>query len=143
LTSPADFKKRLNHELPEGLEILGAALISNNEKSLNNIFSRYEYEVTIDNALEKHIISFIDRENCLVAREKKTVDIRPMVEKAEVNGNILHLFLIDTEGAKARLHEILGEMLQQTTGEVQSLIIKRISLYGYNSNVNQGSLVRK
>jgi citrate lyase synthetase len=78
-----------------------------------------------------------------VAREKKTVDIRPMIEKAEVKGDMLHLFLADTEGAKARLHEILGEMLQQTTEEVQALIIKRISLYGYNSNVNQDSLVRK
>jgi radical SAM-linked protein len=143
LRNPADFKRSLNHELPEGLEILGAALISNSEKSLNNIFSRYEYEVTIDSALEKHVTSFIDRDNCLVAREKKTVDIRPMVEKAEIRGNVLHLFLTDTEEAKARLHEILGEMLQQTTGEVQSLIIKRISLYGYNSSVNQGSLVRK
>jgi radical SAM family uncharacterized protein/radical SAM-linked protein len=141
LIDPADFQKKLNRELPEGFEILNAALIPKNEKSLNNLFSRYEYEIIINSTLEKHITSFIQKENYPVPREKKTVDIRPMVEKAGINGNILYLLLTDTEKAKVRLNEILREMLQQTTEEVQSLMIKRISLYGYNSNVEQNDAV--
>lgn len=141
LMTPSDFQKRLNLELPEGLRIIDAALISKNDASLNDLFSRYEYEIVIDRERENHIISFIHKQHCPVARENKTVDIRPMVEKAEINGNTLHLLLTDTEKAKVRLNEILREMLQLTAGEVQSLMIKRISLYGYNSKTNKNKAI--
>ncbi|MEN8264888.1 MAG: TIGR03960 family B12-binding radical SAM protein [Nitrospirota bacterium] len=139
---PGRFKTRLNIELPEGLTILNAALIPVSEPSLNDMFSMYQYEIQIDDELKKQITSFIKTENCLISRKKKKVDIRPMVKNAEIKGNILDLTLTDTEEANARLHEILGEMLQLTSEEVQSLIIKRISLYGYTNKANQKSLVR-
>ncbi len=139
---PGRFKTRLNSELPEGLTILNAALIPGSEPSLNDMFSVYQYEIQIDNDLKDNITSFIKTEKCLVSRKKKEVNVRPMVKNAEIRDNILDLTLTDTEEANARLHEILGEMLQLTSEEVQSLIIKRISLYGYNNKPDQKSLVR-
>ncbi|GBE41454.1 radical SAM superfamily protein [bacterium BMS3Bbin09] len=134
IMSPSDFSDRLNAELPEGLKILSAALISKSERSLNDLFSSYEYEVTIDNSLENKINSFMGLESCPVERKNKTVDIRPMVEKADIKGSTLHLLLSDTDKVKVRLYEILEAMFEKEREEVQAIPVKRISLYGYNMN---------
>ncbi len=127
---PADFIGMLNSRLPDGLEILSAALIGMNEKALNNIFSRYEYEIRIDSAWRKHIDSFMDRQSWPVYRDnRKTVDIRPLVEKAETGGDTLRLVLVDTGSVKARLQEVLREMLQADEEEIQSASIKRVGLW--------------
>ncbi len=128
--NPADFVTMLNLRLPEGLKILNAALIAVTEKALNNIFSRYEYEIRIDRASQKHINSFMDRQTCPVSRDNnKTVDIRPLVEKAGISGDTLRLFLVDTGSVKARLQEVLKEMLQADTEQIQSTAIKRVGLW--------------
>ena len=134
IMSPSDFSTRLNAELPEGLKILSTALISKSERSLNDLFSSYEYEVTIDNSLENKINSFMGLESCPVERKNKTVDIRPMVKKAEIKGSTLHLLLSDTDTVKVRLYEILEAMFQKVREEVQSIPVKRTALYGYNKD---------
>ncbi|MBI5408645.1 MAG: TIGR03960 family B12-binding radical SAM protein [Nitrospirae bacterium] len=140
LMNTSDFLKILNAELPEGLEAKGAVLIPTKERSLNDLISRYEYEVNFDNEDEEYINSFLGRQECLVIRgdenmqgERKSVDIRPMVEEAEITDGTLRIVLTDTDRAKARLYEILKEMLQKPVEEIQTLMIKRICLYGYNS----------
>jgi radical SAM family uncharacterized protein/radical SAM-linked protein len=134
-----DFIKAVNSELPEGLEIHDAFLIPRNEHPLNDFISRYQYEVIIDKETDKQINSFMSRQECLVLRENganpsaaRTVDIRPMVEKAEVKGTTLHLMLVDKDSAKVRLYEVLKEMLQRPVEEIHLATIKRICLYGYN-----------
>jgi radical SAM family uncharacterized protein/radical SAM-linked protein len=129
---PEEFLEKVNQQLPPGLKLLSSYIISSKEKALNDLFSCYEYEVIIDKSLEKKINSFIQRKDCLVSRDNKTVDIRPTVKSAEVSNEKLKLFLVDTEKAKARLYEILKEMLQMTDEQLHSLRIKRIGLYGYN-----------
>jgi hypothetical protein len=83
--------------------------------------------------------------HCLVLREDKnrgsfsrpfsgpSVDIRLMVEEAEIIDNTLNLMLVDTDRAKVRLYEILKEMLQRPVEEIQATMIKRVRLFGYNS----------
>ncbi len=127
------FLKIVNSELPKGLKLLDAYLITKNEMSLNNLFSRYEYEIAIDKALEKNINFFMSLQSYQVSRDNKTVDIRPMVEKAEIKNNTLSLILSDTQKAKARLNEILKILLHKTTEEIRSTTIKRVGLYGYNN----------
>ena len=136
-----DFIKAVNSELPEGLEVHDAFLIPRNEHPLNDFISRYQYEVTIDKETDKQINSFMSRQECLVLRENganpsaaRTVDIRPMVEKAEVKGITLHLMLVDNDSAKVRLYEVLKEMLQRPVEEIHLATIKRICLYGYNKS---------
>ncbi len=133
IMSPSDFSTRLNAELPEGLKILDAALITKKERSLNELFSSYEYEITIDSSLENNINSFIHLESCLVERKNKTVDIRPMVKNAEIKGSTLYLLLSDTDKVKVRLYEILEAMFQKAREEIQHLPVKRTSL-GYNKD---------
>ena len=132
ILSPSDLSTRLNAELPEGLKILSAALISNKERSLNDLFTSYEYEITIDSSMEDKVNSFMDLETCPVERKKKTVNIRPMVQKAEIKGSKLNLLLADSDEVKVRLYEILEAMFQQGREELQAIPIKRLSLYGYN-----------
>jgi radical SAM family uncharacterized protein/radical SAM-linked protein len=131
--NPMDFLERLNAQLPHGLKVLDAITIPRTEKSLNDFISRYEYEVVIDNVANKAINSFMKLRRCLVQRDKKTVDIRPMVEKVEIKAKILHLTLTDRGRIKVRLYEILKEMLQKSIEEIQAIPIKRIRLYGYNN----------
>lgn len=128
----SDFLKRLNAVLPEGLKAHNAEAVPLNAKSLNERISSYGYEVIIDTGAAEHVTSFMQSETWPVAREKKTVDIRPMVEKAEIDGDRLTLVLADTEGANVRLFEILKEMLQRPVEEIQAARIKRTGLYGYN-----------
>jgi radical SAM family uncharacterized protein/radical SAM-linked protein len=127
-----DFLSRLNSTLPEGLEAHNADAVPINTRSLNECISGYEYEIIIDKSDKDHINSFMCSRHWPVSREKKEVDIRPMVEKAEVQDNRLLITLSDTESAKVRLFEILKEVLQKTVEELQSAGIKRTGLYGYN-----------
>jgi len=158
LLDTSDFLKRLNACLPDGLKVHRACLISTEERSLNALISRYEYEVTIGKETYTHINSFMREKHCLVSREDgnkpsfspvgaglkpaptmggngkiRTVDVRLMVEKAEITGNTLNLLLVDTDRAKVRLYEILKEMLQRPVEEIQATMIKRVRLFGYNS----------
>jgi radical SAM-linked protein len=131
---PDDFLNMANAKLPDGLKLLAAVPVSKQEKSLSNLFSRYEYEATIDNSLINNVKSFMDLEHYEVSREKKTVDIRPMVESARIEEGKLHIVLADTEKANVRLYEALEALLQIPLEEIYSLIIKRTGLYGYNSD---------
>lgn len=56
-----------------------------------------------------------------------------MVEWTAIKGNILHLRIIDTDRARARLYELLTKALQLNIDEIPSVMIKRVGLYGYNS----------
>ncbi|RJQ15035.1 MAG: TIGR03960 family B12-binding radical SAM protein [Nitrospiraceae bacterium] len=132
LMDSTDFLERLNFKLPEGITALNAVLISPKERSLNDLVSRYEYEINIDGESGGPIDSFMKQENCLVQRDEAAVDIRPMVEKAVIRNNVLHLQLVDTDKVKVRLYEILKGMLQKPVEEIQECMIKRVGLYGYN-----------
>jgi radical SAM family uncharacterized protein/radical SAM-linked protein len=128
----SDFLKRLNSHLPDRLEVHNAASIPLHSKSLNDRISRYEYEIIIDKSATKHINSFMNQKNWIVNRDNKTVDIRPMVEKAEIQDDRLYLILHDTESTKVRLYEILKELLQKSVEEILLNSIKRIGLHGHD-----------
>lgn len=133
LITPAVFMKELNSRLPEGLKVHSAEPVRGKGMSLNDIFSRYEYEIIIDPVLERQVNSFMAMQSCPVERKNRTVDIRSMVERADVRDGILKIVIADTDKVKVRLYEILKEMLRMDTEGIQALMIKRIALYGYNS----------
>jgi radical SAM family uncharacterized protein/radical SAM-linked protein len=130
----SDFRNTLNSVLPEGIQILDTVFIPLHETSLNNFIVYYEYTVTIDNSLKNKLNVFMENKSHIVSREKKTVDIRPMVVQAEMSDGLLKFTLVDTDKAKARLHEILAEVLQMSVEEINSLLIKRVAVYGYNNS---------
>jgi radical SAM family uncharacterized protein/radical SAM-linked protein len=128
--NPHDILSATNGFLPDGLSLLAAAPITKKESSLDNFISRYEYEIIIDNTMPDSIHSFLNLTSHLVNRNGKTVDIRPMVEKAEINKVYLKLILVDSHDTKVRLHEVLKELVQKQNETVQTLPIKRVRLYG-------------
>lgn len=127
---PYEFLTRLNKELPAGLKAHEAVLIPRDKRSLNDFISRYEYEIIIDRDVYEPLKSFMDLDHYQVSRDGKRVDIRPMVETAEVVNETLRLILVDTGRAKVRLYETLKEMLKRPIEEIQSMPIKRMHLYG-------------
>lgn len=131
---PREFIERLNCRLPEGITIRDAFIVPLHAKSLNAAISRYAYEVRVDSSAIDKITSFINSKSCLVQRDSKTVDIRPLVETACVKDNILHLVLADTDTAQARLSEILKEMLPESAGDIYCLKVRRTGLSGYNTS---------
>ncbi len=128
----SDFLHALNSQLPEGIHAHRAAGIPVHARSLNNSISGYQYEIDIDEKTGEHIHSFMKSREHLVSRDNKTVNIRPMVEKAEVQGDRLSLVLCDTESAKVRLHEVLKEMFQKPVEEIRAIPVIRTGFYGYN-----------
>jgi radical SAM-linked protein len=132
IANTSDIVNRMNSALPNGINVLSTVSIPINEISLNEFISCYEYEIVIDKSMKKQINFFMSQKSCLVSRDNRTVDIRPLVKKAVTKDSTMKLILIDTDKAKARLHEILKVMLQKTTDEIQAILIKRIGIYGYN-----------
>ncbi|MEF9475800.1 MAG: TIGR03936 family radical SAM-associated protein [Candidatus Mariimomonas ferrooxydans] len=122
---------KINTSLPKGLEVLAVAPVSKNSRSLDDFISRYEYEISTDKGINRSIDSFLNLPQHLIARGGKVVDIRRMIEKAAINNGCLNLILVDTNGAKVRLYEILKELFQKPVEEIKSMPIKRVQLYGY------------
>jgi radical SAM family uncharacterized protein/radical SAM-linked protein len=126
-----DLLKRLNSELPQGLQALEILPVPMNKSSLNDIISCYEYEVGIDDSAKSKLNDFLNLSQSIVSRKNTPVDIRPMVKSAGISGSSMLLTIVDTE-SKARVHEILKEIFQTSIEETTALPVKRVRLYGYN-----------
>ncbi len=121
----------INPVLPSGLEIHEAVPLERHTAALDDFVSRYEYEVIIDRkTIDEAVHSFLRAPNHFVEREKSKVDIRPMVEKAEINDVYLNLMLVDTDEGKIRLFELLKALFRKKDDELQRLSIKRLGLFG-------------
>ncbi len=129
--NPSDIQFSTNSVLPEGLKVLAVAPITKIRKSLDAFISRYEYEITIDKTVNESVYSFLSLPNHYVRRRGKIVDIRPMIEKAEMKNGYLRLILVDTNGTKVRLYEVLKELFQKPVEEIQTIPISRVQLYGH------------
>jgi len=134
LMDPSDFLTALNAQLPAGLSLLDAEISPIKSRSLNDLITGYEYEVMINGEDERNIRSFMNTQEFEVTRDRKVVDIRPMIKTALIADNRLLLTVSDTDTAKVRLFEILKGMLKKNDEDVHSIMVKRIALYGYNRN---------
>jgi radical SAM-linked protein len=132
--NPGEIPSLINKSLPEGLKILDTKRVDNTCGPLDNTVSRYEYEIKIDKTMHEPIHSFLNLPSCFVSRGKQKVDLRPMVEKAEINNILLHLMLVDVNGIRVRLYELLQELLQKQDEELQAVPIRRVQLYGHSQS---------
>ncbi len=128
--NPVEMKHKVNACLPEGLEVLNALRIPGQKKSLDEFITRYEYEIKLDWPADDTVTSFMNLPACMVSRDRKQVDIRPMVERAELTGPDLKLTLVDGADSRVRLYEILKELLQKTDETIQTIQARRVQLYG-------------
>jgi len=121
-----------NNALPSGIRLIKAAPVIKGKQSLNDFITWYEYEITIDNGLMEKVNLVMNLQRCPVIREDNTIDIRLMVKKVEMYNGSLRIILSDINGTKVRLYEVLGELFQKPTEELQTIPIKRVCLYGYD-----------
>lgn len=129
-----DILPQLNASLPEGLKVHSATPVNKKGKALNDFISRYEYEINIDKRMNESIHSFISLPKYVVTRERMEVDIRPMVERTDINNGSLNLTLVDTTIYKVRLYELLRVLLQKPVVHLQTVPIRRVFLYGYHED---------
>jgi radical SAM-linked protein len=120
--------ERLNAALAEDVRIDGVAPVGMKEPSLQEFVARYAYEVGScpdTGAVEE----FMKRGQALVERKKGLVDIRPMVEEAEVLGpGRVGLLLKDHKDKKVRLDEIVKAVFGRPAADLD---ITRTGVFGY------------
>jgi len=135
----SEIPERINATLPGGLRVIGTSVITNKDKGINNYFFKYKYEITSgklmaesNTSLFEDLFSNIDRfmqsSQYLISRDDRMVDIRQMVEKAEIDNGTIQLILKDTDKTKMRLYEILKEIFCLSMNELYELEIKRTKL---------------
>ncbi len=137
---PEKAKDRLNAALPEGIEVFEIRFADKRVLSLNRFISRYRYRVDLpkDFVLPEPLIN---AENVEIPVEREvgksgkriTVNLRPLIEKAEVDGNRLFLTALDRGETKLRLSELLAKILRLEPEAVTALNIERLELYGFRN----------
>jgi len=120
-------KDRLNAALAEDVRIGEVAPVGMREKSLQEFVTRYAYEFACPDA--SAVEEFLRKGEVMVERKKGAVDIRPMVEEAEVMGpGRVRLVLRDLEDRNVRLDEIAGAVFGRPSSELE---ITRTAMFGY------------
>jgi radical SAM family uncharacterized protein/radical SAM-linked protein len=131
LTPPFDLivnKNKLNNLLPEGVHINTMVSLPAQSESLNNFIARYEYEVRGGDI--QGVRNFLSETDIPINREKLSINIRNMVEKAEfIDENTVNCMVTDLGNIKVRLGELLPLVFQ---APLESLEITRVALYGWN-----------
>jgi len=127
-----DLRAALNKHLVEGLRIEDACMLPQDEPSLDSFISRYEYEIICPDA--RVIGDFLGKGVFFVEREDakgriETIDIRGMVEEASMlDDTTVRLIVIDRDGKKARLGELLQAIFQSPP---EDLLVTRTNLFGW------------
>lgn len=120
---------KMNSVLPDGLKLRNAVIIANGENSLNSFVTKYDYEVRCPDS--STINNFMEKPEVICEREKGPVDLRSMVESAEIlDKNTVRLILIDQNNKKVRLGEIIPAMFGLPYEELD---ITRQYMYGWKN----------
>jgi len=105
--------------LPDGMEVMGTAVLGQGDLSLQHavVACRWEIEVSGETGLAGAAQRFLDADSVVVARERKghavTDDIRPSVLALEVHGQVLACLLatqLDGQPRGLRPAELLGAL---------------------------------
>ena len=109
----------LNKELPQGIKAEAVAALPERAASLQSSISSYVYEIIgVDCA---RAAKFMDHSEFFVEREGKQVDIRRMVEGADITEKGVELWITDDpDGPNARLDEILNAIFGAGLSQVEA-----------------------
>jgi len=136
---PSAAVRALNMSLPGGMEVLEMKPLAQDALSLSKLISRYDYIIDLptggdaphgglpegftppEKLLDAEMP--VEREN--EAGQRKTVDLRPLIQSAEIRDGRLYLTVADKNGVMARIHEIVGRVLRLEDAAVAGLAIER------------------
>ena len=123
-------KNKLNSLLPEGVHINAMVSIPAQSESLNSFIAKYEYDIKGGDM--DGVRKFLSETDIPINREKQSINIRNMVEKATfVDENTVNCMVTDLGNVKVRLGELLPLVFQVP---LESLDITRVALYGWNGS---------
>ncbi len=132
VTPPFDLIRnsdKLNSMLPEGASILRMSAVPANAESLNSFVTRYEYEVKGGDLSGVRV--FLSEKEVLAKREKCDINLREMVEEAEIVGeDAARIVLADRGDKKVRLGEILPVVFNTP---MEELTVTRTALFGWDN----------
>jgi radical SAM family uncharacterized protein/radical SAM-linked protein len=122
-------RRKLNSLLPEGVSIGDMSGIPPKTESLNSFIKRYEYEIKGGHIKDFH--GFLSQTEIMLQREKTLINIRSFVEEAQINNkDTVHLVVVDQEGIKVRLGELLLEVFKVP---IEELYVTRVALFGWDN----------
>jgi hypothetical protein len=122
-------RRKLNSLLPEGVSVGDMSGIPPKTESLNSFIKRYEYEIKGGHIKDFH--GFLSQTEIMLQREKTLINIRSFVEEAQINNkDTVHLVVVDQEGIKVRLGELLPEVFKVP---IEELYVTRVALFGWDN----------
>lgn len=132
VTPPFDLirnRDKLNSLLPEGASIRCMSAVPANAESLNSFVTCYEYEVKGGDLSGVRL--FLSEKEVLAKREKYDINLREMVEEAEIVGeDAARIALADRGDKKVRLGEILPVVFNTP---MEELTVTRTALFGWDN----------
>ena len=132
VTPPFDLirnRDKLNSLLPEGASIRCMSAVPANAESLNSFVTCYEYEIKGGDLSGVRV--FLSEKEVLVKREKYDINLREMVEEAEIVGeDAARIVLADRGDKKVRLGEILPVVFNTP---IEELTVTRTALFGWDN----------
>lgn len=132
VTPPFDLirnRDKLNSLLPEGASIRCMSAVPANAESLNSFVTCYEYKVKGGDLSGFQV--FLSEKEVLAKREKYDINLREMVEEAEiVEEDAARIVLADRGDKKVRLGEILPVVFNTP---MEELTVTRTALFGWDN----------
>ncbi len=129
-----DVVEAFNPYLPEGLKLIAARRVKGKIAALSQIINAAEYEVDLgeENLDEKVIQQVLSHKEIPTQRRVKgrykMVDIRPYIEKLEVNGRRLKVRTRTIENRTVRMSEILQLLFNGKTANHQFPVHRKAQL---------------
>ena len=136
ITAPfkGDVTAAFNPFLPEGLRLISARRINEKIQTLNQIINAAEYEVDLgkETLAEKIIKETLERKEIPTQRRvkgrEKIVDIRPYIEKLEIEGKQLKVRTRTIDNRSVRMSEILRLLFNDKVDNHQFPIHRKAQL---------------
>lgn len=122
-------RRKLNSVLPEGVSVKEISGIPWKTESLNSFIKRYEYEIRAGNLSDFY--SFLSQREIMIQRGKNYINLRCLVEEAQQTGeDSIHLTVVDMDGIKVRLRELLPVAFKVP---METLQVTRTDLFGWDN----------
>jgi radical SAM family uncharacterized protein/radical SAM-linked protein len=132
VTPPFDLirnRDKLNSLLPEGASARCMSAVPSNAESLNSFVTCYEYEVRGGDLSSVRL--FLTEKEVFAKREKYDINLREMVEEAEIAGeDAARIVLADRGDKKVRLGEILPVVFNTP---MEELTVTRTAMFGWDN----------
>ena len=127
-----EFKKRLNNNLPDGIQVLDIVAIEKSVPSLMSSINSAEYHVDLgsQNILDQSIKQLLNDDHISVTRKvkgkEKNIDIRPFIDSIRQQDKHLTICTNAINGQTVRINEVLSRLLGSAQPDTRSFPVHRI-----------------